>query len=57
MLGGYGLDLLPVVANVLQTACGWSAERCDRAIVEYETFMRDNCIPDYALTRELATAR
>lgn len=54
MLGGYGLDLLPVVANVLKTACGWSAERCDRAIAEYETFMRDNCIPDYALTRELA---
>jgi glycerol-3-phosphate dehydrogenase len=55
MLGGYGLDLLPVVASVLKTVCGWSADRCDRAIAEYETFMRENCIPDYALTRELAT--
>ncbi|GAB4553541.1 MAG: glycerol-3-phosphate dehydrogenase [Pleurocapsa sp.] len=47
MKGNYGLDLLPVMTETLQKYCGWSQERCDRAIVEYQTFMKNNCIPDY----------
>ena len=45
--GNYGLDLLPVLTDTLQKYCGWSQEECDRAIVEYRTFMENNCIPDY----------
>ena len=48
--GNYGLDLLPVVTQTLQTYCGWSPEKCDRACVEYRSYMENNCIPDYQLT-------
>jgi glycerol-3-phosphate dehydrogenase len=47
MKGNYGLDLIPVMTETLQKYCGWSQDRCDRAIVEYQTFMDNNCIPDY----------
>lgn len=57
----YGFDALPVLAEVLQTYCGWSEERCDRNIREYHRFMEDNCIPDFQLqarsdTESLQTA-
>jgi glycerol-3-phosphate dehydrogenase len=45
----YGLGILPVVVETLQKYCGWEQEQCDRAVKEFQTFMRDNCIPDYAL--------
>ena len=49
MRGNYGLDALPVVADVLKRYCGWSEERCDRNLIDYYTYMRDNCIPEYQL--------
>jgi glycerol-3-phosphate dehydrogenase len=47
MQNNYGLDLLPILTDILQECCGWSRERCDRAITEYRNYMQDNCIPDY----------
>ena len=49
MRGNYGFDALPVVADVLKRYCNWSDERCDRNLLNYYTFMRDNCIPEYQL--------
>lgn len=49
MNGQYGMNLLPVVTDVLQQYCGWDAEQCDRARTEYRSFMEQNCIPDYQL--------
>ncbi len=49
MRGNYGFDALPVVAEVLKRYCGWSGEQCDRNLLDYYTFMRDNCIPEYQL--------
>ncbi|MEM9806048.1 MAG: glycerol-3-phosphate dehydrogenase/oxidase [Cyanobacteria bacterium P01_D01_bin.56] len=49
MRGNYGVDALPVVADVLKRYCDWSEERCDRNLLDYYTYMRDNCIPDYQL--------
>ncbi|MEM9542616.1 MAG: glycerol-3-phosphate dehydrogenase [Cyanobacteria bacterium P01_E01_bin.42] len=57
MQENYGLDALPIVIDILARYCGWSQERCDRAAVNYHTYMRENCIPDYVLEaeKELAT--
>ncbi|MBP0017301.1 MAG: glycerol-3-phosphate dehydrogenase [Cyanobacteria bacterium SBLK] len=52
MQDNYGLDALPVVIDILSRYCGWSRERCERAIVNYHTYMRENCIPDYILAAE-----
>ncbi|WP_019508174.1 glycerol-3-phosphate dehydrogenase [Pleurocapsa sp. PCC 7319] len=49
MNGNYGMDLLPVVTEVLQKHCGWTQEQCDRACDEYRFYMEHNCIPDYQL--------
>jgi glycerol-3-phosphate dehydrogenase len=49
MRGNYGFDALPVVADVLKRYCGWSEERCDRNLLDYYAYMRDNCIPEYQL--------
>ena len=49
MNGQYGMNLLPEVIDTLQQYCGWDRERCDRARAEYQTFMEQNCIPDYQL--------
>ena len=49
MRGNYGFDALPVLADVLTRYCDWSSERCDRNVLDYYTFMRDNCIPEYQL--------
>ncbi|NEO28393.1 MAG: glycerol-3-phosphate dehydrogenase, partial [Kamptonema sp. SIO4C4] len=45
----YGLDAVPIMVDVAQKFCGWTAEKCDRAVVEYHHYMSSNCIPDYAL--------
>ena len=49
MNGHYGMNLLPEVIDTLQQYCGWDRERCDRARSEYQSFMEQNCIPDYQL--------
>ena len=49
MHGDYGFELLPVLTEILQKYCGWSKSDCDRATVEYRTYMENNCIPDYLL--------
>ncbi len=48
----YGFSILPIVVNCLKQHCGWDAAWADRAIAVYKQFMRDNCIPDYAVDRE-----
>ena len=50
MNGHYGMDLLPVITDVLQKHCGWTPEQCDRACDEYRFYMEHNCIPDYQLS-------
>ncbi|AFZ44232.1 Glycerol-3-phosphate dehydrogenase [Halothece sp. PCC 7418] len=53
----YGLDVLSVVGEVLQTHCGWSQTQRDRATEDYHAYMEGNCIPDYVLTpKKRATA-
>jgi len=47
MNGQYGMDLLPVVSQTLQKHCGWTPEKCDRAVEEYRFYMEHNCIPDF----------
>ncbi|HHP7230672.1 MAG TPA: glycerol-3-phosphate dehydrogenase [Xenococcaceae cyanobacterium] len=49
MQGNYGLDLFPVVAEILSKYCGWSQAQCDRSWQEYRTYMEENCIPDYLI--------
>ncbi|MEM9483062.1 MAG: glycerol-3-phosphate dehydrogenase/oxidase [Cyanobacteria bacterium P01_F01_bin.116] len=51
MRGNYGFDALSVVADVLQRYCGWSEEQCDRNLIDYYNYMRDNCIPEYQLAQ------
>jgi len=46
----YGLDVLPVVKEVLQTYCGWSRQYLDQATQQYHHYMSENCIPDYHLS-------
>jgi glycerol-3-phosphate dehydrogenase len=50
MQGNYGLPLLPVITETLTKYCGWTSDRCDRAIQEYRTYMEDNCIPDFEIS-------
>ncbi|WP_072621427.1 glycerol-3-phosphate dehydrogenase [Spirulina major] len=52
MLENYGLDTLPVLADIAQRYCGWDGERCDRNITAYHQFMAANCIPDYQCNPE-----
>lgn len=48
--GNYGFDFLPVVTEVLQKYCGWSQEKCDRSVKNYQEYMENNCIPNYQLS-------
>jgi hypothetical protein len=41
-----------IVLNTLQQHCGWDAAQADREIAAYKQFMRDNCIPDFAVDRD-----
>ncbi|WP_026733770.1 glycerol-3-phosphate dehydrogenase [Fischerella sp. PCC 9605] len=52
MLSHYGLDLLPVMTEILAKHCGWSTQDCDRQIKDYHTYIQQNCIPDYALSEQ-----
>lgn len=49
MYTNYGFDILPVLRETLKQYCGWSDDRTAKAIAQFQTFMRENCIPDYAL--------
>jgi glycerol-3-phosphate dehydrogenase len=49
MQANYGLDVLPVISEVLQKYCDRPETRCDRQIEDFYEYMRDNCIPDYQL--------
>jgi glycerol-3-phosphate dehydrogenase len=52
MLSHYGLDLLPVMTEILAKHCGWSTQDCDRQIKDYHTYIQQNCIPDYELSEQ-----
>ena len=54
MQDDYGFPALPALRETLQRYCGWEAARCDRQEAEYYTYMRDNCVPDYALADQPA---
>ncbi|AFY69138.1 Glycerol-3-phosphate dehydrogenase [Thalassoporum mexicanum PCC 7367] len=55
MQANYGLDVLPVISEVLQKYCNRPEHKCDREIEDFYEYMRDNCIPDYQLEQpELA---
>ncbi|MBE9031323.1 glycerol-3-phosphate dehydrogenase/oxidase [filamentous cyanobacterium LEGE 11480] len=45
----YGYPILPLLKQTLNRYCGWDQARCDRAAEQYQQFMRENCIPDFAL--------
>jgi glycerol-3-phosphate dehydrogenase len=47
----YGFSILPIVLNTLEQHCNWDTARADREIAAYKQFMRDNCIPDFAVDR------
>jgi glycerol-3-phosphate dehydrogenase len=49
MRGNYGLDLLSIFSDVLQKYGNWSREDCDRAVEDYHSYMKENCIPDFDL--------
>ena len=49
MNGEYGMNLLPVVTEILEKHCGWTPEQSDRARADYRFYMEHNCIPDYQL--------
>lgn len=48
----YGLDVLPVVKDVLQNYCGWSQQQLEEATQYYHHYMTENCIPDYVLAEQ-----
>ncbi len=52
MQGNYGLDLFPVVSEILIKYCNWNSEKCDRAWQEYRTYIEENCLPDYLMKSE-----
>lgn len=51
----YGLDVLPLVGEVLQKYCGWSDKGCHLATQDYYDYMENNCIPDYILSQKSLT--
>ena len=51
----YGLDVLPIVSEVLQTYCGWSQQAVEKVQQEYHQYMANNCIPDYVLEEKKMT--
>lgn len=50
MQAHYGLELLPVITELLKKYCGWSEQKCSQQVADYHDYMKKNCIPDYALT-------
>ncbi len=53
MHANYGFDALPAMADVLSRHCGWSEDECDRQISQYHTYIKDNCLPDYAIASDV----
>ena len=49
MAGNYGLDILPTLLDILQRHCDWQPDRCEQQLQAYQTFMEENCMPDYAI--------
>lgn len=49
MKDNYGIAAAQVIAETLQRYCGWTIEKCDRDLANYDTYMAENCIPDYQL--------
>ncbi len=45
----YGKDLLPIITETLKQYCGWTEEKCIKAVQEYHSYLEENCIPDYQL--------
>lgn len=52
----YGLDVLPIVSEVVKTYCGWNQSQCETARQDYHTYMEENCIPDYVLAQKESAA-
>jgi glycerol-3-phosphate dehydrogenase len=53
----YGLDLLPIVGDLLRCYCDWSEARIESATLEYQEFMRTHCIPDFTLNQTQSNPR
>ncbi len=53
MHANYGFDALPGLVDALSRHCGWSEDECDRQIAQYHTYIKENCLPDYAIAPEL----
>jgi glycerol-3-phosphate dehydrogenase len=53
MHANYGFDALPGIVEALARHCGWPEEECDRQISQYHTYIKENCLPDYAIAPEL----
>ncbi len=49
MQANYGLDALADIVEILVTHCGWTPAQCDQQMQHYHTYIRDNCMPDYAI--------
>ncbi len=49
MKENYGLNLFPVVSETLIKYCNWTPEKCDRAWLEYKSYIEENCLPDYLI--------
>jgi glycerol-3-phosphate dehydrogenase len=47
--GNYGFDFLAIVSETLRDYAGWTQAECDASVNEYKLYMRENCIPDFAL--------
>ena len=56
MQANYGLDVLPIVSEVLGKHCGWEEEKLDRALKDYHNYMENNCIPDYQTAKSYVTS-
>lgn len=53
MHANYGFDALRAIVDALSRHCGWSEEECDRQIAHYHTYIKKNCLPDYAIAPEV----
>lgn len=56
MQANYGLDVLPIVSEVLGKHCDWGEEKLDRALKDYHNYMENNCIPDYQTAKSYVTS-
>lgn len=54
MHANYGFDALPSIVDALSRHCGWTEEEGDRQISQYHTYIKENCLPDYAIAPDVA---